>query len=403
MAQNLTQPSPYEDEIDLREIFKILLESKKLIISSILIFTIASIIYSLSLKPEFKSSTILEIGYYEMPDGTQKLIEQPSDLISNLKIRQLLNDQQDSSFKTIENKLIRIETSSNKATDNEKILSSMITFINNRHNELSIISSNLRKNTLVDEIDLIDSKFSFIKAKQLHNNQSRKLAISRNLETIKSELSFIKAKQLDNNQLKRTEIEDRIAKLKTELPIINLEISQLEKVIIDDTNNLSLLMTNDEVRSARASNSPTLEQIIFSYKSKINDFNTKKYTNLIETKNLNNKLQILENVTLQSDELFSLEQERKIMENQLQILENVTLQSDELFSLEQERKIMENQLQRLISQTPVKTRTIKDIQTNTIKPKTQLIISLGIILGFFTSILLVFIRNFIKSSRESEA
>ena len=347
MANDLNQSLYVEDEIDLKEIYKILIESKKLIISTILIFTIASIIYSLSLKPEFKSSTILEIGYYEMPDGTQELIEEPSDLISNLKIHQLLNDQQDSSFKTIEKKLIRIETSSNKATDNEKILSSMITFINNRHNKLSIISSNLRKNTLVDKIDLIDS-----------------------------EISFIKSKQLDNNLLKRTEIEDRIAKLKAELPIINLEIIQLEKVIIDDTNNLSLLSTNDKTQKARASNSPTLEQIIFSYKSKINGFNTKKNTNILETKNLN---------------------------NQLQILENVTHQSDELFSLEQERKILENQLQRLISQTPVKTRTIKDIQTNTIKPKTQLIISLGIILGFFTSILLVFIRNFIKSFRESEA
>ena len=376
MAQNLTQPSPYDDEIDLREIFKILIESKKLIISSILIFTIASIIYSLSLKPSFKSSTIIEIGYYKMPDGTQKIIEQPSDLISNLKIRQLLNDQQDSSFKTIENKLIRIETSSNKATDNEKILSSMITFINNRHNELSIISSNLRKNTLVDEIDLIDSKFSFIKAKQLHNNQSRKLAISRNLETIKSELSFIKAKQLDNNQLKRTEIEDRIAKLKTELPIINLEISQLEKVIIDDTNNLLLLKTNDNLLAERASNSPTLEQIIYSYKSKINDLTNNKYTNVLETKNLNNKLQILENVTLQSDKLFSLEQKQKTLENQLQTLMN---------------------------EAQVKTLPIGNIETNTIKPKTQLTILLGIIMGFITGILLVFIRNFIKSFRESEA
>jgi len=28
----------------------------------------------------------LEIGYYEMPDGTQKLIEKPSHLISDLKV-----------------------------------------------------------------------------------------------------------------------------------------------------------------------------------------------------------------------------------------------------------------------------------------------------------------------------
>jgi uncharacterized protein involved in exopolysaccharide biosynthesis len=56
MAQNLTQPSPYEDEIDLQEIFKVLIESKKLIISSILIFTTVSMIYSLSLKPSFEKS-----------------------------------------------------------------------------------------------------------------------------------------------------------------------------------------------------------------------------------------------------------------------------------------------------------------------------------------------------------
>jgi capsular polysaccharide biosynthesis protein len=86
MANDLNQSLYVEDEIDLKEIFKILIESKKLIISTILIFTTASIIYSLSLKPSFISSTKLEIGYYEMPDGTQKLIEKPSHLISDLKV-----------------------------------------------------------------------------------------------------------------------------------------------------------------------------------------------------------------------------------------------------------------------------------------------------------------------------
>jgi LPS O-antigen subunit length determinant protein (WzzB/FepE family) len=347
MAQNLTQPSPREDEIDLREIIKILIESKKLIISSILIFTIASIIYSLSLPPVFKSSTILEIGYYEKPDGTQKLIEEPSDLISNLKIYQLLNDQQDSSFKAIENKLIRIETSSNKTSDNEKILSSMIAFIKNRHNELSITSSNLRKNTLLDEIYLNDSK-----------------------------LSFIKAKNLEYRQLRRSEIEDKIAKLKTALPIIDLEISQLEKAIIDDTNNLSLLKENNTLLIKRASNSPTLEQIIFNYKSKINGFNTKKYTNILETKKLNNKLKILENSTLQSEETVRLEQERKLLENQLQTLMN---------------------------EAQVKTLPIGNIETENIKQKILVTLLLGLIIGFIVSIFLVLINNFIKNFRESEA
>ena len=86
MANDLNQSLYVNDEIDLKEIFKILIESKKLVISTILIITTASIIYSLSLKPSFISSTKLEIGYYEMPDGTQKLIEKPSHLISDLKV-----------------------------------------------------------------------------------------------------------------------------------------------------------------------------------------------------------------------------------------------------------------------------------------------------------------------------
>ncbi|MDC0981207.1 Wzz/FepE/Etk N-terminal domain-containing protein [Candidatus Pseudothioglobus singularis] len=351
MAQNLTQPSPYEDEIDLREIFKILIESKKLIISTILIFTIASIIYSLSLKPSFKSSTILEIGYYEMPDGNQKLIEKPSSLISDLKVLIMKNQDdkfsQNISMNSFEEKLINLKTTSSSSEQNENILNEIINYIDERHSNLAVLITDQKKHQISNEIERNETK-----------------------------LSFIKAKQLDNNLLKRTEIEDRIAQLKAELPIIDLEISQLEKVIIDDTNNLSLLKRNENIRTERASNSPTLEQIIFSYKSKINGFNTKKNTNLTETKSLNNHLQILENVTFQSDELFRLDQEQKILENQLQMLMN---------------------------ETQVKTLPIGNIETQTIKPKTQLMILLGIIMGFIAGILLVFIRNFVKSYRESQA
>ena len=50
-----------------------------------------------------------------------------------------------------------------------------------------------------------------------------------------------------------------------------------------------------------------------------------------------------------------------------------------------------------------KSQILGNIKTITIKPKTQSIILLGIVLGFFTSILLVFIRNFVKSYKESQA
>ena len=97
MAKNFDQSLYVKDEIDLKEILKILLESKKLIISTLLFFTIASIIYSLSLKPSFESSTKLEIGYVTTNNVDRELIESTSDLISDLNI--LIMKNPDDKFK----------------------------------------------------------------------------------------------------------------------------------------------------------------------------------------------------------------------------------------------------------------------------------------------------------------
>jgi LPS O-antigen subunit length determinant protein (WzzB/FepE family) len=286
-----------------------------------------------------------------MSDGTQKLIEKPSHLISDIRILIMKNPDDNFShnisMNLFENKILNLKTTSSSGEQNENILNEIINYIDERHSNLAVLITDQKKHLISNEIEINETK-----------------------------LSFIKAKQLDSNQLKRSKIEDRIAKLKTKLPIIDLEISQLEKIIIDDTNNLSLLKRNEEMRTERASISPTLEQIIFSYNREINDLNATKYTNILETKNLNNQLKNLENVTLQSDELFRLEQVQQTLENQLQLLMN---------------------------ETQVKTLPIGNIETKTIKPKTQLTILLGLIIGFITGIFLVFIRNFVRGYKESEA
>jgi LPS O-antigen subunit length determinant protein (WzzB/FepE family) len=339
MAQNLTQPSPYDDEIDLREIFKILIESKKLIILTTLVFTIASIIYSLSIKPEFKSSSILEIGYYEMPDATQELIERPTSLISHLKIQMIKNlngiYNQNASMKPLNEKLIYLETTSNSAEQNENLLTEMINYIEERHSNLVL----LKKDRISHEIDLIESELS-----------SRK-------ESMKFDLIA------------------RIAKLQSDLPILDEEAKQLNQVIIQDSNNLNILR-DATLSIERASNSPTLEQIISSYKSHLTQL--KKEKNIIVS-------------------------DLSILSYKLDNINNDTFQSNELLKLKQSLRSAEDELQDLITQAQVQTQPIGNIETKTIKPKTLLIISLGLIFGFITGILMVFIRNFMKSFRESEA
>jgi LPS O-antigen subunit length determinant protein (WzzB/FepE family) len=352
MATYLKPPLHAQDEINLREIFKILIESKKLIISTILIFTITSIILFLSLKPSFKTTAKLEIGYLVGDNGDRELIESSSDLISDLKILILRNPDnkfsQNISINSFEDKVISLETTSNSGEKNENLLNEIINHINERHSNLVVLITDQRKNQISNEIDLLKYEIAFVKGKKLEENQSKILIINNNL-----------------------------ARLAYELPAIDLEISQLKKVVIADTNNLSILKNNTNMLAKRAANSPTLEQIIFSYESKINDLNTKKYTYILEENNLNNQLKNLENATLKSDEIYTLERNNQ--------------------------QILENELQMLMNQTQVKTQPIKNIETKTIKAEPKLIISLGIIIGFITGIFLVFINNFIKSFRESEA
>ena len=73
MTQNLKQQTPFEDEIDLRDLIKILIEYKNLIISIMLIFTIAGIINSYFQKASFVTSTVLEVGYLET-DGNKSFV-----------------------------------------------------------------------------------------------------------------------------------------------------------------------------------------------------------------------------------------------------------------------------------------------------------------------------------------
>ena len=126
MTSNLKQYPNSEYEIDLRGLIKMLMKSKKLVILTILIFIIASIIYSLTLESKFKSSSILEIGYYEIPDGTIKLIESPSDIISSIRTNLIYKKRNKFLLDNLiitspEDRLIELEITSKSSKENENI------------------------------------------------------------------------------------------------------------------------------------------------------------------------------------------------------------------------------------------------------------------------------------------
>ena len=378
---NLKESLYVGDEIDLKEIFKILLESKKLIISIILIFTIASFIYSLSLKPSYITSAKLEIGYVEKDNGDRKLIESTSNLISDIKILIMKNpdniNKQNLSMNSIEKNIIRLETSSSSAEQNKKFLTEIINYIGERHSKFLELVNDQQKGEISKKIDLIESEISFYKSQNLVD-----------LARIESEISLFK-------EGLKIYLEAKILKLQDELPLIDQEINQLNQVMILDTNNLNLLK-GTAFELERLANSPTLEQIISSYKSKINSLKRERNNSIADLDSLSQTLNSLQKNTFQSDSLFKLETKRKA-------LENYASQSDQFFRLDQTLTNTRNKLQVLENQTRIKTQPIGNIETNTVEPNTKFIISLGIIFGFIMSIFLVIIINFLKSYKESQA
>ena len=111
-------------------------------------------------------------------------------------------------------------------------------------------------------IRYIDERHSKLSKLALSATEQKKDEISHEIDLIESELSFTK----ENIKL---ELEAEISKLQNTLPILDQEISNLELVITQDTNNLKLIKGTDFFIE-RAASSPTLEQIISSYKSKVN-------------------------------------------------------------------------------------------------------------------------------------
>ena len=88
MQNNNPNDYPQEVEIDLKEIFKLLINSKKLIIVITLVITTLGAIYGFQKAPEYQSTALIEIGSYDQ--DRKILIETVITLIEELNINELV-------------------------------------------------------------------------------------------------------------------------------------------------------------------------------------------------------------------------------------------------------------------------------------------------------------------------
>jgi capsular polysaccharide biosynthesis protein len=324
MQNNNPNINLQEDEIDLKEIFKILINSKKLIIVTTLIITLLGTIYSFQKAPLYKSTALIEIGQYNTFENENILLESASKLIQNLNIVFIHKSNEDInslSIKTIENKLIQVEIRKPSKELSKKTLNEIIRYIENRHSGL-----------------------------EKRNNQSTQKILTR-------------------------KIANKIVTINNQLPYLATKIVALKNIIIADEHNLKLLQSNPELLLKRAAQSPTLNEVIYSYNDELLDLKSAQENLIHERSNLESKLKLLESNSFDPKNLFKL---------------NLLREKDDQ-SLE---------LDFLVMQNPTRTQLIGEIITKKVATKKELIISLSFIMGLFLSIIMVFINNSLKALKE---
>lgn len=284
----MNQSNNFEDEINLNRIYEKFVTYKTLIITITLFFSIAVGVFTLQIKSQYKSVALIEIGNYETIDGVLNPIESASDLVKNINInliyKNIFGDKNGYQILPIEDSIVQIERKSYSIEENEQSLKKIIDYTINRHKSISDEAINL--------------------------------------------------------EIKSLEIEN----LELELPYLDNKISEIKKIIKADEKNLLILESNPELLSKRATQSPTLNQVIHDYKM----------------------------------QLLDLEKQKETVESTLEKLRNT------------QYRLAKNQIQN-------ETKIINNITSSELKNQKPLIIVAGVFIGFLISLFISFIIDSFKN------
>jgi len=325
-----------EDEIKLSELIKLLITSKKLVITITLATSLLGAIYSFQTAPEYKSTALMEIGNYmelpanikflELSSDENKLIESSSSLISNLKINFIHKEKLEVKMNSIEGRLIQFDIKSNNLENNIDILNQIVGYSINRY------SSQLQKfiNQLTYKIELINQQISQVNSSLL--NEANK-----NIDSLNTELDSINISLLN-------ETNNNLISVNNDLLTVEEQIKQIKIVILEDEYNLKLIKTDIQLLKERAAKSPTLNQVIYEYKAQLIKYKARKIYLLNEKDKLESQLKLWENNEFKSSEIFELSLAKDKLESQLMLWENNEFKSSEIFELSLAKDKLESQL-----------------------------------------------------------
>jgi LPS O-antigen subunit length determinant protein (WzzB/FepE family) len=200
MQQNTPEQNYYqEDEIDLKELFKILWLKKNLIISITAIITIMAGVYAFNKTPIYEGTALVEIGNYKNNNNNNNnnnnvLVDSVPELVKklNLLFIDLLKNEKDrkatitsiSTTKGVTGFLdIKSQSTSNELVVNE--VNKVVSYIQNKHQTIMDDVKNRRKL----EIKNIQTRIDNIKNKEIKLLMQKINAQQNNLDNYRVQLN----------------------------------------------------------------------------------------------------------------------------------------------------------------------------------------------------------------------
>lgn len=219
----------YEDEIDLKELFKTIWEKKIFIIIFTLIITILSGIYIYIKKPIYEAKALLELGHYKTGVNTKTYLLSSKELNKKLNILFIDIDKENTKYEKINilkgfNAFIEVEVNDESNDAAIKKINELIKFISKKEEEIY--------DRRFEDIKLKINKLD-LKLKDVKNLEVKNLEVKINIQ----EKTIISVK----NQLKS--LEKALENVKTNDYAVFL-LKQNEKKILEEkirTINLNLL------------------------------------------------------------------------------------------------------------------------------------------------------------------
>lgn len=242
MNQNTHNAITHEDEIDLRELWQTLVNSKKLIVAVTLGITLLATIYAFIKTPLFEAKAVLEIG-----SSGNTLLEDPLTLVKRVEIKYIVNSdvntteelQKVAVVKGAKN-LIELSVVALSNQQAESYLTKIVEDVKQRHHEL--LQSSLTQ--LKTKITNLEEQ----KAELIQEKQDLMAYIIKKSETIDKiikenpSLAAIYTIEINNKASELANIKNRIYGLNSQLSDLYFAISENN---IKPTKIVDAIMTDD--------------------------------------------------------------------------------------------------------------------------------------------------------------